>query len=75
MCLGVPMEVVALEGEMAEVAQAGVRRRISLAVCDEPPRIGDYVIVHAGFAIHRLDPEEAAQSLDLLGQLEAAGES
>jgi len=68
-CLGIPMEVTALDGEMAEVEQAGVRRWASLAVCDELPQIGDYVIVHAGFAIHRLDPEAAGQTLDLLGQV------
>ena len=69
MCLGIPMEVIALDGQMAEVAQAGVRRRVSLAVCDELPQKGDYVIVHAGFAIHRLDPRAACEALALLGKI------
>ncbi len=74
MCLAVPMEVLALDGDAAEVDQAGVRRRVSLMVCDEAPRVGDYVIVHAGFAIRRIDPRTAQESLELLGKLiEAAG--
>lgn len=69
MCLGIPMEVIDLDGQMAEVAQAGVRRRVSLACCDEPLQRGDYVIVHAGFAIHRLDPKAAGQTLALLAKV------
>jgi hydrogenase expression/formation protein HypC len=66
MCLAVPMKVLSLAGHLAQVDQAGVGLTVSVQLCDEPPRVGDYVIVHAGFAIHRLDPAEAQESLRLL---------
>ena len=72
MCLAVPMEVTSLEGDMARVEQAGVKRLVSLMICDEPPAVGDYVIVHAGFAIRRVDPATARESLELLRDLIAA---
>ncbi len=74
MCLAVPMEVLSIEGDLARVDQAGVKTRVSLMICDEPPQVGDYVIVHAGFAIHRLDPETAHESLSLLADLLAAAD-
>ncbi len=68
MCLGVPMLVTTVSGDEAEVSLAGLTRRVSLLVCDEPPAPGDYVIVHAGFAIRRLDADQARETLDLLRQ-------
>jgi len=69
MCLAVPMEVLEVDGDSALVDQAGVRTRVSLMICDEMPQVGDYVIVHAGFAIRRLDAEIARESMDYLQQL------
>ena len=69
MCLGIPMEIISVDGKTAEVAQAGVRRQVNLSICDETPEEGDYVIVHAGFAIYRLEPETAKESLELLSRL------
>jgi hydrogenase expression/formation protein HypC len=65
MCLAVPMEVIRIDGQNARVALGGVARDIRLDIVDHRPEVGDYVIVHAGFAIHRIDPEEARITLEL----------
>ena len=65
MCLAIPARVVALpEPDVALVDLDGVRKRISLALVDGVA-IDDYVIVHVGYALARLDPEEAARTLAL----------
>ncbi len=66
MCLGVPMRVVSIEGTDAVAEIDGVRRAASLMVLDEEVQVGDYVIVHAGFAIARLDEAEAEETLRLM---------
>ncbi|CAK0776372.1 Hydrogenase maturation factor HypC [uncultured Gammaproteobacteria bacterium] len=68
MCLGVPacIEQV-LEDDMAVVNLDGVRMTISLALIDDAG-VGDYVIVHVGHALHKLDQEEAAATLSLLAE-------
>lgn len=80
MCLGIPGEVVAIEADAdaaddpmisGTVAFGGVRKRVCLAYVPEA-RVGDYVIVHAGFALSRIDPEEAGKVFDLLGQIAAS---
>jgi hydrogenase expression/formation protein HypC len=74
MCLAIPAQVVELrEDDNAVVDLAGVRKEISLALVDNVA-VGDYVIVHVGYALNKLDPEEAAKTLALfveLGQLDA----
>ena len=63
MCLALPARVVALlDGDQAVVELGGVRKQISLALVDGVA-VGDYVIVHVGFALTRLDPLEAEQTL------------
>ncbi|MBS3747018.1 MAG: HypC/HybG/HupF family hydrogenase formation chaperone [Wenzhouxiangellaceae bacterium] len=76
MCLAVPARVEALhEHDQATVEVGGVRSQISLAMVDGV-EIGDYVIVHVGHAITRLDVEEAERSLALFRELaEKLGES
>ena len=73
MCLAIPAQVVELlDGDRAIVDLAGVKKEISLALV-ESVAVGDYVIVHVGFALNKLDPEEAAKTLALfaeLGQIE-----
>ena len=69
MCLAVPVRVVSLLPEQqAEVEVGGVRTCVSLALV-EGVAVDDYVIVHAGFAISRLDVDEAEQSLALFAQI------
>jgi hydrogenase expression/formation protein HypC len=68
MCLAVPMKVIEIDGPIAQVEEAGVRRsaRVDLV---EGIKVGDYVIVHAGIAIERMEPEEAAETLKLFARL------
>ena len=76
MCLAIPVRVVMLlEEEQAEIEVGGVRSRISLALLDDVAA-GDFVIVHAGFAIARLNVAEAEKTLALFDQIAAqVGES
>ena len=71
MCLAVPTRIQSIEGDAAVVEIGGVERTISLALTPEA-QVGDYVIVHTGFAISVLDAEEAAETLRLFAELEAA---
>jgi hydrogenase expression/formation protein HypC len=72
-CLAIPAEIVQIEDEMAVVRVGDTLRKASLMLLSEVS-LGDYVIVHAGFALHRVDPEEARESLRLLRELAAMGE-
>jgi hydrogenase expression/formation protein HypC len=73
MCLGIPGKVVELGDDasmpMGIVDFGGVKRETCLVYVDDEVSIGDYVIVHAGFAISRLDEEEANRTLELLREL------
>ena len=75
MCLALPARVVELhENDISVVDLGGVRKDISLALLDDVA-IGDYVIVHVGYALSKLDPEEAAKTLALfkeMGTVEAS---
>jgi len=72
MCLALPAQVVDRQaGDDAIVDLGGVRKAISLALVPEA-RVGDYVIVHVGYAIGLLDPEEAARTLALFAELDAS---
>ena len=71
MCLAIPALVVERrDGDSAVIELDGVRKEISLALVPDT-RVGDYVIVHVGYALTRLDPEEARRTLDLFAQLGA----
>jgi hydrogenase expression/formation protein HypC len=59
------MEILKIEGQNAEVQVGGTRQTVRLDVISESPEVGDYVIVHAGFALTRLDREEAIATLKL----------
>ena len=66
MCLGVPMQVTSIDGTEIVVEIDGVRREASLMILDDEVSIGDFVIVHAGFAIARLDEVEAKETLAMM---------
>jgi len=68
MCLAVPMRIVSLEGERATAEADGVTREVDTMLI-ENPKLGEYVLVHAGFAIERVDEEEAEKTLELLREL------
>ena len=68
MCLAIPAQVIELvDIEHAVVDMGGVRKTISTVLVDDL-QIGDYVIVHVGYALNRLDPEEAAETLRLIAE-------
>jgi hydrogenase expression/formation protein HypC len=70
MCLAIPARVVELmENDGARVDLGGVRKEISLALVDDVA-VGDYVIVHVGYALSKLDPEEAEKTLALFAELD-----
>ncbi|MEJ8836042.1 HypC/HybG/HupF family hydrogenase formation chaperone [Ramlibacter sp. AN1133] len=73
MCLALPVKVVDVEdaGDWGTVDLGGVRKRISLALLDGVA-VGDYVILHVGYALARLDPDEAERTLALFSQMEPA---
>ena len=69
MCLAIPAQVVELrDGDNALVDLAWVRKEISLALV-EGVVVGDYVIVHVGYALNKLDPDEAAKTLKLFAEM------
>jgi hydrogenase expression/formation protein HypC len=69
MCLAIPARVVVLAAnEMATVDLNGVRKDISLAMVEDVA-VGDYVIVHVGFALTKLNPEEAEKTLALFAEM------
>jgi len=68
MCLAIPAKVVALDGPLATVEIGGVRKSASVHLLDDV-RLGDYVIMHAGFALSRLQEDEAQETLRLLEQM------
>ena len=71
MCLAVPVRVVALlPDQWVEVEVGGIHSRVSIALLDEVI-VGDYLIVHAGFAITRLDVDEAEKTLALFDEIAA----
>lgn len=69
MCLGVPMLVIDTDGKNAVAEIDGIRREASLMMLDEPVKAGDYIIVHAGFAISRINPEEAEETLLMMREI------
>jgi hydrogenase expression/formation protein HypC len=76
MCLGIPAQIVELIDSEAGIAKAeisGVRREISIALCPEAG-VGDWVLVHVGFALATMDEEQAKETLALLEQMGEAYE-
>ncbi len=71
MCLGIPGKVIEIEKNVAKVDVGGVSRDISLDLCPDVS-VGEYVLIHTGFAIQKVDEEEAKQTLDLLRQMAEA---
>jgi len=70
MCLAVPMKIISVEGDTALVSLEGLTKQIDIRFLKDPGP-GDYVIVHAGFAIEKLDEEEAQKTLDLFREIGA----
>jgi len=73
MCLAIPVKVVSIEGDEAETEIAGVRRRVSIALTPEA-NVGDYVLLHTGYAIGVVDEDEAKETLKLLEEIASLSE-
>lgn len=69
MCLAIPGEIMQIDDGVATVRIGEALRKASLMLLPVEPKAGDYVIVHAGFALHVIDPTEAMESLRLLREL------
>jgi hydrogenase expression/formation protein HypC len=65
MCLAIPSKIIKIENQIATIDVDGIQKQASLLLLEDAG-VGDYVIVHAGFAIHKIDEAEAMESLKLL---------
>ena len=74
MCLAIPALIKSIEGKEAEVDIGGIGRRISLWLTPEA-KVGDYVLVHTGYAIEVLDQQEAEETLKLFQEIAEAAEN
>lgn len=72
MCLAVPMKIVSKEGDNVVAEVDGVRKEASVMLLGEEVAVGDYIIVHAGFAISKLDEEYAEETLTLMREIYSA---
>ena len=68
MCLAVPMKVVSKHGQAGIAEMSGIKRKVSFMMLPDV-KIGEYIIVHAGFAIEKLDEKEANHRLQLLKEI------
>ncbi len=74
MCLGIPMKIREIDGYMARCEAKGVERDVSLFMLqDDTLETGDYVVVHVGYAIQKISPQEARTAWELYDQMLAEG--
>ncbi len=69
MCIGLPCKVIEVSGDEAVVELGGTKRSVLLDLVDDV-KVGDYLIVHAGFALNHVDPVEAEKTLELVRGIE-----
>lgn len=72
MCLAIPMQIMKIEGDSAVVEAGGIKKEIRLDLIDSAAE-GDYVLIHTGYAIEKLDKAEAMETLELIKQVYLAG--
>lgn len=73
MCLGIPMQIQSIDGFVARCTAKGVEREANLFMLQhEPPLVGDYVVVHLGYAVDRVSAEAAASAWEVYDQMLAA---
>jgi hydrogenase expression/formation protein HypC len=70
MCLSVPARIVKIDGELADVSIGGATFKAGLQMV-ENARVGDYILLHAGFAIQKISEKEAIETLNLLDELKS----
>ena len=69
MCLSIPAKVISIDGDMAKVSMGGTEYNASLQMVEDV-KVGDYILLHTGFAIQKIDEEEAQEIFKLFGELE-----
>jgi len=70
MCLGIPMQIKSIDGFLADCEAKGVHREVSLFMLqDEDFQVDDYVVVHIGYAIQKISPQEARSAWELYDQM------
>jgi len=69
MCLSIPAKIISIEGDKAQVSVGGTRVEAGLQLVDDV-KVGDYVLVHTGFAIQKISEEEAQETLELFKEFE-----
>ncbi len=72
MCLGIPMKVIEIDGSDAVAEAGGIRKKIRLDLL-EGVELGDFVLIHTGYAIEKMHPDEAIETLELIKQVYRAG--
>jgi hydrogenase expression/formation protein HypC len=73
MCLGIAMQVIAVDGYLARCSIKGIEREVSLFLMqDDPVQTGDFVMVHVGYAIQKMTPQQARSAWELYDEVLAA---
>ena len=67
MCLAIPAEIISIEGDNAQVSVGGVKKEVSLALVSDV-NVGDYVLLHVGYALNKISAEEAEKTLQLFAE-------
>ena len=65
MCLAIPLKLIEIHDKMGTIESGGIKRKVNLSLV-ENPKLGDFVVVHAGFAITIMDQEEGEKTLELI---------
>jgi len=71
MCLSIPARIVSIEGSMADVSAGGAIFKAGMQMI-ENPEVGDYILLHAGFAIQKISEEDAVETLKVLREIDEA---
>lgn len=66
MCLAIPSEIIEIKDGIATISVSGIQRQVSLMLLPEEVIVGDYVLVHAGFAIQKIDKKAAEEAWELI---------
>jgi hydrogenase expression/formation protein HypC len=72
MCLAIPMEITRIDGNTAVAEVGGIKKDVRLDLLEDV-RLGDFVLIHTGYAIEKLEPEEAKETLELIMKVYRAG--
>jgi hydrogenase expression/formation protein HypC len=72
MCLAVPMKVIEIRGDMGVVESSGLRREVGLMLLDKV-KLGDWVLIHAGFAISKVTQKQARETLAIFEEMQGIG--